>query len=164
MQIEHDRPALNGVRCRDASRLLEGLSPVCAWMPSTERFAGASHQPVVGRIVRLDLRPPLLGNPLETESIGVSVVLLVALLAVEGVRERSLALHAVGCPKRHRDLQIVQCRQRRVDVIIDKCAEWPAWVCIWERFPYRDVSVVDVAPCRHGTNCRWIELASLVSR
>ena len=135
MQVEHDRPALNGVRCQDARRLLEGLSPVSTWMPSTERFAGASHQPVVGRIVRLDLRPPLLGNPLETESIGVSVVLLVALLAVEGVRERSLALHAVGCPKRHCDSQVVQCRHRRVDVVIDKCTQWLARLCGRERFP-----------------------------
>jgi hypothetical protein len=43
-----------------------------------------------------------------------SAVLLVALVAV-GIRDRSLAFHAVGRPKRHGDSQIVQCRQRRVD-------------------------------------------------
>ena len=41
MRVEHDRPAINGVRCRDASRLLEGLSPICAWMPSTEEVLQA---------------------------------------------------------------------------------------------------------------------------
>jgi hypothetical protein len=119
MQVEHERPALNEVRCQHAHRLLEGLSPICTQMPSTLRFAGASHQPIAGRIVRLNLRLPLSGNPAGNRVIAVSVVLLVALVA--GVRERSLALHAVGCPKRHCDSQIVQCRQRRVDVVIDKC-------------------------------------------
>jgi hypothetical protein len=48
-----------------------------------QRFAGASHQPVAGRIVRLNLRLPLLGNPAGNRVIAVSVVLLVALVAVE---------------------------------------------------------------------------------
>jgi hypothetical protein len=116
IRVEHDRPAVNGVRCQDARRLLEGLSSFCTWMPSTERFCRcASHQPVASRIARLHLRLPLAGNPGWKPSCSRFGRAAGRAGCSRGVRERSLAFHAVGCPKRHGDSQIIQCRQRRVD-------------------------------------------------